>query len=1079
MTVTRLTLIVLVCACAVLGQEAQLSGLVQDPSALSVVGADISLRNEQTGGRRVTQSNESGLYSFPSLSPGTYRMTIHAASFATVLREGIRLEVGDNARLDFTLRLGDTRTIVTVKGGTPLMNTEDATVGTVIDRNIIERMPLNGRGLQVLIELSPGVTVVPVTPDSPGQFAVNGQRQNANYFMVDGVSANFAAPSVSTVGNFYFAVDGEYYGVNSGHLGAGNLPALNPLGTFSNLVSPEALQEFRIQTSTFAPEFGRTPGTQIGLVTRSGTNRYSGSLFEYGRNEATDANDWFNNAGGLAKPAFRFHDFGGSLGGPVQVPHLYQGHDRTFFFFSFEGTQLTQPSSVALQVPTIQTRQTAPGFLTPFLNALPLPNGVTPISAPYFEPPTLRPGWDWFTGNPPSRYRQRTYGLRVDHYVSDKLTAFARYNRAPSEVSVRAFGNPANTQQFAISTETLTLGLTHMAGANFVNELRGNASLQTVRETADMDGYGGAQRPPESLLFPPGHSAQDNSTSIYFADQGLYFGLWSRNRARQWQGTDTLSYTRGTHRFKAGVDDRLYSPVDSPPGGLGLLYLPGGNYSEPAWSLAGTEHFYGNTIYHIPNFSAYAQDTWRPSRRWTVTYGLRWDVNPAPRLARGQVYPFAHLTSWEDLSHLSFAQLTDLHDISGFSHLSTLAPGQPLYSTQYSQVAPRLGWAWQIRDGATRKTVLRAGAGVFYDTAQNGFNSTSREEYSTNCYSHVPLGVFPTGASSCGFSPPPFRLVMTPGYTAPRIYQWNVTVEQAFGPQTISVGYVGALGRHLVGSTDSVQFNILQFQTFQITGSEFSSAYHSLQWQFNRRLAGRVQALISYTWSHSIDNLSSDLGNASLAAFLTPDLNRGSSDFDIRHSLNGAVLVNLPSPRHGFTGVLLRNWSANSIFLARSAPPTNVSSSAVLSGRRPDLVPGQPLYLYGASYPGGKRINPDAFTDSSDDATQGTLGRNVLRLFGAWQIDLALQRQFSVSERLKLQVRGEAFNLLNHPNFASPRFFSLYPQLESLGYGENNFGLSRTTLGSNLSGSQVLGQLYPAFQIGQARSFQFALRLTF
>src|SRR5258708_7321934 len=192
MTGIRLGPVFAFCARVAFGQNAELSGLIQDPSNSGISGAEVTIRNEQTGGRRTTRSNESGFYSLPSLSPGLYRLSIRAIGFETIVREGIKLEVGDKARIDFSLRVGDFRTEVTVAGGPPLMNTENASVGTVIDRDIIDQMPLNGRGTQTLIELSPGVVVVPVVDASHGQYAVNGQRSNANYFTVDGVSANFA-----------------------------------------------------------------------------------------------------------------------------------------------------------------------------------------------------------------------------------------------------------------------------------------------------------------------------------------------------------------------------------------------------------------------------------------------------------------------------------------------------------------------------------------------------------------------------------------------------------------------------------------------------------------------------------------------------------------------------------------------------------------------------------------------------------------------------------------------------------------------------------------------------------------------
>ena len=239
--------------CAVsFGQSAELSGLIRDPARLGVAGVEITLRNEHTGGRRVTRSNASGFYSLPTLNPGEYRLSVRAPGFETIVREGIRLEVGENARIDFDLRLGESRIEITVSGKPALMNTENGSVGTVVDRNIIDQMPLNGRGIQALIELSPGVVVIPVVDASRGQFAVNGQRSDANYFTVDGVSANFAVAYGMTASG----LGGSALGVQAG---SGMIPANNFFGTFSNLVSPEALQEFKIQPPVLRPSTGVHP----------------------------------------------------------------------------------------------------------------------------------------------------------------------------------------------------------------------------------------------------------------------------------------------------------------------------------------------------------------------------------------------------------------------------------------------------------------------------------------------------------------------------------------------------------------------------------------------------------------------------------------------------------------------------------------------------------------------------------------------------------------------------------------------------------------------------------------------------
>jgi hypothetical protein len=348
----------------------------------------------------------------------------------------------------------------------------------------------------------------------------------------------------------------------------------------------------------------------------------------------------------------------------------------------------------------------------------------------------------------------------------------------------------------------------------------------------------------------------------------------------------------------------------------------------------------------------------------------------------------------------------------------------------------------------------------------------------------APLPTAPSsGAMSVNFTSPPIAAL--PGYSLPRVYQWNVTLERSFGPQTFSAGYVGALGRRLTGYAE-VPSN--KYSDLEIFGNDSSSSYNALQLHFDRRLSSRVQAMVSYTWAHSIDDLSEDipqfdLNNAlgrDLYSFLHANINRGSSDFDIRHAMNGALLAALPSPSHGASAKLLRNWTASTIFFAHSALPTDALTEykGTPGWIRPNLVPGQPLYLYGSGYPGGKAFNLAAFSKVAPGAEEGTFGRDVLRGFPAWQIDFALHRDFRLTERTALQFRAEAFNVLNHPNFANPTYPggqqdpSVLPVLIA---GENQ---STTSLANGLA-PDVPGQLNSLFQIGSPRSMQLALRLKF
>jgi hypothetical protein len=787
-----------------------------------------------------------------------------------------------------------------------------------------------------------------------------------------------------------------------------------------------------------------------------------GSLFEYFRNEATDANDWFNNYNGISKRALRYQDFGGSLGGAFNLPHLYRGRDRTFFFFSFEEVLLKQPrGAIQTLVPTSTTRDNAPPDLAPLLNASPLPNRPSGILQ------ASNPGFDLFVGNGWLRQNQQTYGLRMDHYFSDAIAMFARYNQSPSVSNDRPFTNLANTQFYSISTKTLTLGLTQTIRPTLVHEARWNASSQAVVVRNGIDDYGGAKPPPDSALFPAGYSGRNSSTNISSLNQGFFSGLASDTQGRQLQWVESLSWVKGTHQFKFGADLVWFSPVDRPPQLNSTAVFGGSIYTNAKYTdvpaLVFESRSNGNVAYSIPSFSIYAQDMWRPGRKLTVTYGVRWEINPAPGVMSGQA---SFLT-----------QLTTLQD---FTSVSALAPGESLYPTQYSHFAPRVGLAWQLFSGPAWRTTLRAGAGVFYDTSQNGFTQRAAEPQNYLVYGNTPFGTRPAASDILeGYTAFTYQIAAAPNYTLPRTYEWNVTLEQAVGAQTFSAAYVGAAGHNLNATLQSPSES---GNSVYVLTSRFRSNFQSLQVRFDRQLARGVQALVSYTWAHSIDNLSNDAIDTGLDAYFHPDSNRGSSDFDIRHSLNGAILWALPAPRGRLSSALFRDWNANVIFIDHSALPVDIAVKKTADSElilRPDLVPGQPFYLYGSGYPGGKRLNPAAFAVPAANAAQGTLGRNVVRAFGIWQADLALERRFALTERVGLLLRADAFNILNHPSFASPTNFVNSPQTTYLGSNPTKFGYSSASFGSLLGFQNVQGQLNPAFQIGQSRSLQFSLHLRF
>jgi hypothetical protein len=1019
--------------------NASITGRVTDPSKALIAGAKAAAVSSGTSFRYEAATNGSGEYYLTNLPPGTYRIEIEKTGFKKLIKPDVTLHVQDAIELNFELTLGSMSETITVEAGAPLVNTESGTVSTVIDRTFVDNLPLNGRSFQTLIMLTPGVVVTATAFDDQGQFSVNGQRADANYFTVDGVSANFGvtgyAPLVQTAG--------------------GALPALSALGGTNSLVSVDAMQEFRIQTSSFAPEFGRTPGGQISIVTRSGTNRFHGTLFEYFRNNVLDANDWFVNYDHLPKPEERQNDFGGVFGGPIIK-------DKTFFFFSYEGLRLRQPSTQETVVPDSASRQQAPTGVQPYLNAYPIANGaelgagLAQFNAGYSNPSSLN-----------------AYSIRMDQVLSPKLSLFGRYDYSPSTLEERGPNTGSGsalstTQSLPFSLQTLTVGLTEIINTRISNDIRANYSNDRASYKYALDDFGGAVPLPDSALFPTGFSSMNSVFEFLIEGAGEFAtGKYSTDEQRQINFVDNLSMTTGRHQLKFGADYRWLSPFSIPFAYLqlslfsGMTTSPGGALSGTA-SLAGTFAAQGNALLS-QNFSSYGQDTWKITPRLTVTYGLRWDINPALKGKNLANDPFT---------------VVGLNDPATM----TLAPrGTPLYKTTYGNLAPRIGLAYQFSGTRNWEAILRGGFGVFYDLGSGSLGGVSsyfpylNDTFATDV--PFPLSAQNAAPPALTTSPPVSVIsVADPNLKLPRTYQWNAALEQSLGSsQSLSATYVGAVGRDLLRVTDLVSPNP-DFGYVNVTSNTATSNYNALQLKFERRLSHGLQALASYTWSHSIDIASTD----ALANYLdtpssvaNPNIDRGNSDFDIRHAFTAGVTYNLPtSESNNVTHAVLGGWSVDSFIFARTAPPVDVVSGLVIADGidlypRPDVVPGAPLVLYGSQYPGGKAFNSAAFT-APPTGQQGDFGRNVLRGFGAWQADVAFQRQFRLTEKMGLRFRSEFFNLFNHPNFGPPTNSLTSPL----------FGQSAQTLASSLAGGVGAG-FNPLYQIGGPRSIQLALKLVF
>ena len=535
MRIAALVLICLLFASSAIAQSptATITGRVLDPTNRVISAARVDIVNLDTNAKFSSTTNDEGMYVVPDLAPGPYRIEVTKPGFKATLKPDVTLHVQDVVAIDFTLQVGATSESITVLGGAPLVDTQSGSVSTVVDREFVQDIPLNGRSFQDLIQLTPGVTAAPgAQAGSQGEFSVNGQRTETNYYTVDGVSATTGVNGGAGVG-----------------YANGATPMETQLGTTQSLVSIDALQEFRINSSTYSAEFGRTPGAQISLLTRSGTNYWHGTLFDYFRNDALDANNWFNDNLNIPKTAERQNDFGGTIGGPVRIPGLYNGKDKTFFFFSYEGLRLVIPTPAQVTfVPDTFLRENAPAALQPLLNAFPKQNG-----------PELGMDLAQFTSGYSAPSILDAYSIRVDQSIG-KVNLFARYSDTPSQSQGRTAADLAAISTNNSGSKTLTLGLSAVLTPKLTNDFHFNLSWTKNGTQFSTDNIGGAQPVALNQLFPslPPASYQFGAY-LFFGQMPSLTAATFSIKQQQMNLTNATTAAIGRHVLKFGVDFRRLS----------------------------------------------------------------------------------------------------------------------------------------------------------------------------------------------------------------------------------------------------------------------------------------------------------------------------------------------------------------------------------------------------------------------------------------------------------------------------------------------------------------------------------------
>ncbi len=1025
----------LLAACpAARAQNATVSGEVTDASGAVIANAQASLTNQATLEKLATTTNRDGVYTLSGVAAGRYNLTISAPGFKTEQRTNIAVNVAGRIALDVQLSVGSAGEQVTVNGSGENINTTDAGVSTVIDRQFVENIPLNGRSFQSLITVTPGTEVVPSQGSgSSGEISVNGQRTEANYFTVDGVSADTGA-TVSS----------------SGAIGAGfsgSTPQESAIGTTQSIISIDALEEFRASTSSYSAEYGRTPGGQFTFISRSGTNQFHGSAYEFLRNDVLDANNWFNKDATPVIPRLpeRQNDFGGTLGGPVWIPHLYNGKDKTFFFFSYEALRLINPQAAQLyNVPSSTLRTTAPSALQPYLNAFPVSSG-----------PDLGNGLSNYTAgySAPSSLDDRN--IRVDQAIGQRFKLFGRYTDVPSNALSRQPTDLAEVNNTVRNVKMAVLGLDSIITNSMADELRFGLTGNDFKAQHYIDNFGGAT--PLAVGNTPGLANGDWLTFFLFYGLYPYYLIEPQsNRQRQINVVDSLTQTVGRHTLKYGVDYRRLVTSEQLPPLWEITY-----YFNEAAVLSNAPAgliVYKQTIDMkalTTNFSLYAQDEWKATDRLSVSLGLRWDVNPAPTDLNGN-QPY------------TVTQITNL------ATTAAAPKGASLWKTTYNNLAPRIGIAYQIHRDPGYETVLRLGGGIFYDTG----NTQSAQSY-------YGIGTTGVGYYSGGFPATQAQVQSTPAPSAAAPYnapifaydpdlrlpyteEWNLAVEQGLGSvQSLTVNYVGSVGRRMLVQRlyEPQVFGNTAFSAgngLYITNNAANSNYNALQVRFDRKMAQGLQLLASYTWSHAIDTASTN--------FLVYYLERGSSDFDIRSNFQTALSYEVGGHYgNAFASGLLEHWAVEGRISARSSLPVDITqevSGVTTSGTsviyHPNRVPNTPLYIKG-NYPGGRTINFNAFAPTNN--TEGNAGRNIARGFDAVQTDVTLRRDFPIRNQFGVEFRMEAYNLFNHAIFGSI--------FNSLSDGATDFGQAYNTENSQLGG---LGALY---QVGGPRSMQASLKVHF
>jgi len=970
-----------------------LSGTVTDRAGKVIPGIHVLVVMPETGMRRETVTSSSGTYEVPELPVGYYTVSFSGNGFATLTFAQVMQTVGRTRTLNATLQIAGVTQLVNVSSLTSQLDETTDALGAHTELRQVKDLPLNGRNWSTLTALAPGAVDTGGSNQRSIRFA--GRGLDDNNFTYDGIDATNIVNQAQQ--------------------------------TFVRLAIPtDAIQEFRIDTMLFTAENGSTPGGQVAVVSKSGSNTLHGNAFEFLRNDIFDARRPID----VLRPLFHLNQFGGDLGGPIR-------HDQNFYYFTYEGLRQTLGQTLIGFVPTPAFRSrvaAANPALAPILSAYPT-TGLSPVAD--------NPDADQFIGSGSQLDHEDSAMVRLDQRFSPADSAYLRFNfdAAVNDVPLASGGSYLNDRQLVTSRPVNgELEALHIFSARMVNELKLGFNRGTVLTTTQ-----GTTNIPYTIAVSGFTTLASNQFKIGVGNSFSYI--------------DNLTVVRRAHTLKLGAEVRR-------------IQLNQGNTPSGTVTYSSTASFLANTV----SSATYAADLPVNGLRKTEVYSYaedEWKVRPNLTLNLGARYTFYNIFHEVHGKAIPF-------DFSTCGAAGFCGAGASFGNPNTLDVDPRVSIAWAPALGDGR-TVLRGGFGLYHGDGQlDDQNLPISNEVGRYSLS---------GSTIAGLSYPVTSFLNGPGTVSPRdmnrnrkdmyVSQWGFSVQQALPRSFVgTLSYVGSKGTYLLTTS---YLNLIDpvtglrpnsaFSQVEYRGNNSNSSYEGFVASLQRSFTHGFLFSANYTYSHEIDQDAAGGGDADFPqnpACLTCE--RASGDYDVRHVLNANSVYDLPFgpgrtflSHPGIAGAVLGRWSATTVVAARSGLPINVtedrSSTSVATGyttnQRPNRVPGVSL-----TPPGGKTItnwvNPAAFA-LVDSSGYGDAPRNIARGPNLWQTDLGLAKRFPLTERAQLQLRAELFNLFNRAQWASP--------LSDL--STSTFGQIITTVNTSPVGT------------GTPREIQFVLRLEF